>query len=63
MIAPERPYLLERVDDAAIAWVRDREPTVETPVRDAHGRLVDAVISYPLDFTAQMLEYTGAGRL
>jgi dipeptidyl-peptidase III len=30
-----------------------------TPVRDAEGAIVDVEISYPLDFTAQMLEYSG----
>jgi dipeptidyl-peptidase III len=29
-------------------------------VRDADGQVCDAVISYPLDFTAQMLEYAEA---
>jgi dipeptidyl-peptidase-3 len=32
------------------------------PVRDASGALVDVAISYPLDFTAQMLEYAAATR-
>jgi dipeptidyl-peptidase III len=30
-----------------------------TPVRDAHGAITDVEISYPLDLTAQMLEYSG----
>jgi dipeptidyl-peptidase-3 len=34
-------------------------PTVN-PVRDAKGRVVDATLSYGLDFTAQMLEYAEA---
>ena len=31
-------------------------------VRDASGEIVDVVISYPLDLTAQMLEYSAATR-
>jgi dipeptidyl-peptidase III len=31
-----------------------------SPVRDADGAIVDVTISYPCDFTAQMLEYSGA---
>jgi len=30
-----------------------------TAVRDDHGNIVDVEISYPLDFTRQMLEYAG----
>ena len=29
------------------------------PVRDASGDITDVVVSYPMDFTAQMLEYSG----
>jgi dipeptidyl-peptidase-3 len=29
------------------------------PVRDDAGRITDVTISYPMDFTAQMLEYSG----
>ena len=29
------------------------------PVRDAAGEITDVAISYPMDFTAQMLEYSG----
>ncbi len=32
------------------------------PVRDASGEIVDVEISYPLDLTAQMLEYSAATR-
>jgi dipeptidyl-peptidase-3 len=32
------------------------------PVRDEAGELVDVAISYPLDLTAQMLEYSDASR-
>jgi dipeptidyl-peptidase III len=31
------------------------------PVRDEAGAIIDVEISYPLDFTAQMLEYSGSG--
>jgi hypothetical protein len=31
-----------------------------TAVRDAAGEIVDVEISYPLDLTAQMLEYSAA---
>jgi dipeptidyl-peptidase-3 len=30
-----------------------------TAVRDDQGGIVDVEISYPLDFTRQMLEYSG----
>jgi dipeptidyl-peptidase-3 len=33
-----------------------------TPVTDASGRITDVKISYPMDLTAQMLEYSGAKR-
>jgi dipeptidyl-peptidase-3 len=36
-------------------------PTLE-PVVDAAGAIVDVTIAYPLDFTAQMLEYSAATR-
>ncbi len=29
------------------------------PVRDDAGEIADVAISYPMDFTAQMLEYSG----
>ena len=32
------------------------------PVRDGSGAIKDVTISYPLDFTRQMLEYSAAGR-
>ena len=31
-----------------------------TPVTDASGAITDVTVSYPLDLTAQMLEYSGA---
>ena len=31
-----------------------------TPVRDAAGAITDVTISYPMDLTAQMLEFSGA---
>jgi dipeptidyl-peptidase-3 len=31
------------------------------PVCDAAGEITDVAISYPMDFTAQMLEYSGKG--
>jgi dipeptidyl-peptidase-3 len=31
-----------------------------TPVTDAQGAVTDVKVSYPLDLTAQMLEYSGA---
>jgi hypothetical protein len=36
-------------------------PSLE-PVHDASGTLADATISYPGDFTAQMLAYADATR-
>lgn len=32
------------------------------PVRDDSGQITDVAISYPMDFTAQMLEYSGKAR-
>ena len=34
------------------------QPRLE-PVRDDAGEIVDVEISYPMDLTAQMLEYSG----
>jgi dipeptidyl-peptidase-3 len=36
-------------------------PTLD-PVRDDRGGIVDVTISYPLDFTTQMLEYSARGQ-
>jgi dipeptidyl-peptidase-3 len=33
-----------------------------TAVQDRDGRIADVTISYPLDLTAQMLEYAGVKR-
>lgn len=33
-----------------------------TPVTDANGKITDVTISYPMDLTAQMLEWSAAGR-
>jgi dipeptidyl-peptidase-3 len=33
-----------------------------TPVTDAQGAITDVKVSYPLDLTTQMLEYSGARR-
>jgi len=33
-----------------------------TPVTDAAGAITDVKVSYPLDLTTQMLEYSGARR-
>jgi dipeptidyl-peptidase III len=33
-----------------------------TPATDANGKITDVTISYPLDLTTQMLEYSGARR-
>ena len=33
-----------------------------TAVRNDSGEIVDVAISYPMDFTRQMLEYSGRGR-
>jgi dipeptidyl-peptidase-3 len=37
------------------------QPKLE-PVRDADGNITDVRISYPLDLTTQMLEYSGKSR-
>jgi dipeptidyl-peptidase-3 len=33
-----------------------------TPVTDANGQITEVTISYPLDLTTQMLEYSGVRR-
>ena len=33
-----------------------------TPVRSADGQITDVLITYPMDLTAQMLEYSGVRR-
>jgi dipeptidyl-peptidase-3 len=33
-----------------------------TPVRDGNGRITDVTVSYPMDLTAQMLEYSAVKR-
>ena len=33
-----------------------------TPVQEGDGKITDVTISYPMDLTAQMLEYSGVKR-
>lgn len=52
-----RDEVIARVDRLDLAsYTAFVMPTL-TPVRDEHGEITDVAISYPKDFTGQMLEY------
>ena len=54
-----RDEVVERVDAIGLpSYSGFVQPRLE-PVLDANGAITDVTISYPLDFTAQMLEYSG----
>lgn len=54
-----RDEVLERVASVGLpSYSGFVQPRLE-PVRDAAGSITDVRITYPLDFTAQMLEYSG----
>lgn len=54
-----RDEVVARVDELKMpSYTGFVQPRLE-PVRDADGTIVDVTISYPLDLTAQMLEYSG----
>jgi len=53
-----RDEVVRRVDTLGLpSYTGFIMPTL-TPVRDAGGRVVDATIAYPCDFTRQMLQYS-----
>ena len=54
-----RDEVVERVDRLQMpSYTGFVQPRLEA-VRNGHGEIVDVAISYPLDLTAQMLEYSG----
>jgi len=54
-----RDEVVERVDRLKMpSYTGFVQPRLEA-VRDAQGDIVDVLISYPLDLTTQMLEYSG----
>jgi len=54
-----RDEIVERVDRLSMpSYTGFVQPRLE-PVRAADGRITDVKISYPLDLTTQMLEYSG----
>ncbi len=54
-----RDEVLSRVDALDLpSYTGFVMPRLE-PVRDETGEIADVAISYPMDFTAQMLEYSG----
>jgi dipeptidyl-peptidase-3 len=57
-----RDEIVERVDRLQLpSYTGFVMPKLE-PVTDEHGQVIDARITYPLDLTAQMLEYSAAAR-
>ena len=56
-----RDEVVERVDRLHMpSYTGFVQPRLEA-VRDGQGHIIDVRISYPLDLTAQMLEYSGRG--
>ena len=54
-----RDEIVARVDRLQMpSYTGFVQPRLEA-VRDGHGAITDVKISYPLDLTAQMLEYSG----
>ena len=54
-----RDEIVERVESVGLpSYSGFVQPRLE-PVLDAAGVITDVRTSYPLDFTAQMLEYSG----
>jgi dipeptidyl-peptidase III len=54
-----RDEIVERVDRLNMpSYTGFVQPRLQ-PVRAADGRVLDVTITYPLDLTAQMLEYSG----
>jgi dipeptidyl-peptidase-3 len=54
-----RDEVVARVDKLNLASYIGFVMPKLTPVRDASGTITDVTISYPMDLTAQMLEYSG----
>ena len=54
-----RDEVVARVDKLNLASYIGFVMPKLTPVRDASGAITDVTISYPMDLTAQMLEYSG----
>ena len=57
-----RDEVVERVDALNLPSYTGFVMPKLTPVIDANGTITDVQISYPLDLTAQMLEYSGVRR-
>ena len=55
-----RDEIVKRVDALKLASYSGFVMPKLTPVTDAAGTITDVQISYPLDLTTQMLEYSGA---
>ena len=57
-----RDEILARVDKLNLASYTGFVMPKLTPVTGADGKITDVTISYPMDLTAQMLEYSGVKR-
>jgi dipeptidyl-peptidase-3 len=57
-----RDEVVARVDQLNLASYIGFVMPKLTPVRDASGAITDVTISYPMDLTTQMLEYSGVRR-
>jgi dipeptidyl-peptidase-3 len=57
--AAQRDEVVQRVDALDLPSYTGFVMPELTPVRGGDGEITDVQISYPLDFTAQMLEYSG----
>jgi dipeptidyl-peptidase-3 len=54
-----RDEVVARVDKLNLASYIGFVMPKLTPVRDGNGNITDVTISYPMDLTTQMLEYSG----
>jgi dipeptidyl-peptidase-3 len=57
-----RDQIVARVDALQLASYTGFVMPKLTPVMGANGSITDVTISYPMDLTAQMLEYAGVRR-
>jgi dipeptidyl-peptidase-3 len=57
-----RDEVVKRVDALNLASYTGFVMPKLTPVVDGNGKITDVTISYPMDLTTQMLEYSGARR-
>jgi dipeptidyl-peptidase-3 len=55
-----RDEILKRVDDLKLPSYTGFVMPKLSPVTDASGKITDVTVSYPMDLTKQMLEYSGA---